>query len=141
MQFPHCNCDKNSMKLFFVIQFHEIFRMFSEMRGKDSKDDEASDSKKRRYTEEGRAKARERYNRDERSSISGGSRSDSGGNGSRSNDTPSGFGRRPRGDYSDDSDEDDRGHRKSSSRRSAGCKRFLQGVARLPQRRPRPLLL
>ena len=125
-------CDvltQNSVKSTFIIYFHEFFPIFAEMRGKDSKDDDASDSKKRRYTEEGRAKARERYNRDERGSSSGGSRSSgSGGNGNRSNDTPSGFGRRPRGDYSDDSDEDDRvgKHRHSSSRRSAGCKRFFQ---------------
>ena len=94
------------------------------MRGNDTKDDdENSDSKKRRYTEDGRAKARERYAREDRPE-------------------PSGFGRRPRGedDYSDEDEDnnDDRRGRKSS-RRSAGCKRFLQGVDRLPQRRPRSI--
>ena len=96
---------------------------FQEMRGSDSKNDEpSSDSKKRRYTEESRSKARERFSRDDSQ------RSE-----------PSGFGRRPRGgedNYSDEDDEDDRGgdhHRgdRKSSRRSAGCKRFLQGVDRL----------
>lgn len=108
-------------------------KVIQEMRGNESKDgDENSDSKKRRYTEEGRAKARERYNRDDRdrdrSSSSTSAASE-----------PSGFGRRPRGqdDYSDDSDDEDR--RRKSARRSTGCKRFCQGVARLPQRRSRPL--
>ena len=98
------------------------------MRGSDSKNDEpSSDSKKRRYTEESRSKARERFSRGDEQRSS----------------EPSGFGRRPRGedDYSDEDDEDDRGgdHRnnRKSSRRSAGCKRFLPGVDRLPQRRPR----
>ena len=97
------------------------------MRGSDSKNDESSsDSKKRRYTEESRSKARERFSRDDSQ------RSE-----------PSGFGRRPRGgedNYSDEDDDDDRGdhHRdRKSSRRSAGCKRFLPGLDRLPQRRPR----
>ena len=98
-----------------------------EMRGSDSKNDESSsDSKKRRYTEESRSKARERFSRDDSQRPE-----------------PSGFGRRPRGgedNYSDEDDDDDRGdhHRdRKSSRRSAGCKRFLPGLDRLPQRRPR----
>jgi len=85
-------------------------KVIQEMRGSDSKNDESSsDSKKRRYTEESRSKARERFSRDDSQ------RSE-----------PSGFGRRPRGgedNYSDEDDDDDRGdhHRdRKSSRRSAG---------------------
>lgn len=95
------------------------------MHGDKRKDDEDSDldNRKRRYTEEGRAKAWERFGRDESSPAP------------RSSE-PSGFGRRPRADddYSDDEEDD---FRRKSSRRSAGCKRFLPGVDRLPQRRPR----
>ena len=93
------------------------------MRGDKGKEEEPEDSenRKRRYTEEGRAKARERFTREDTSS-------------------PSGFGRKPRteDDYSDDDDDDDRGRGNKVSRRSTGCKRFLPGAARFPQRRPRP---
>merc|ERR1712141_857157 len=63
-------------------------KVIQEMRGSDSKNDEpSSDSKKRRYTEESRSKARERFSRGDEQRSS----------------EPSGFGRRPRGedDYSD----------------------------------------
>ena len=95
-----------------------------EMRGEKGKEDEQEDTenRKRRYTEEGRAKARERFTREDSNSSS-----------------PSGFGRKPRmdDDYSDEDEEI--GHRgRGGSRRSTGCKRFLPGAARLPQRRPRP---
>ena len=94
------------------------------MRGEKGKEDEQEDTenRKRRYTEEGRAKARERFTREDSNSSS-----------------PSGFGRKPRmdDDYSDE--DEDIGHRgRGGSRRSTGCKRFLPGAARLPQRRPRP---
>ena len=92
------------------------------MRGEKGKDEESEDSenRKRRYTEEGRAKARERFSRED------------------STGSPSGFGRKPptTDDYSDDEDFEDRGRNKAS-RRSTGCKRFLPGAARPPQRRPR----
>ena len=113
---------------------------FSEMRGDKKKEEDLDtpESKKRRYTEEGRAKARERFSRDER----GGSGSGGGGSaGSDDHQPPShpGFGRRPRDDYEDeDADEEmDRRRKSASSRRSTGCKRLLPGVDRLPQRRPR----
>jgi len=116
---------------------NDYHKVIAEMR-KDTKkedDNDVSDSKKRRYTEDGRAKARERY-----------SREDSGGNGSmedgpRSTDSPpAGFGRRPRDDYDDEDDEDSMDRRRkanASSRRSQGCKRLLPGVNRLTQRRSR----
>ena len=112
---------------------------FSEMRGDKKKEEDLDtpESKKRRYTEEGRAKARERFSRDERGGGSGGG----GSAGSDDHQPPShpGFGRRPRDDYEDeDADEEmDRRLKSASSRRSTGCKRLLPGVDRLPQRRPR----
>ena len=97
----------------------------TEMRGEKSKEDEQDDTenRKRRYTEEGRAKARDRFTREETFTSS-----------------PSGFGRKPRmdDDYSDEDDIDERNRGRGGSRRSTGCKRFLPGAARLPQRRPRP---
>ena len=95
------------------------------MRGEKGKEDEQEDTenRKRRYTEEGRAKARERFTREDSNNSS----------------SPSGFGRKPRmdDDYSDE--DEDIGHRgRGGSRRSTGCKRFLPGAARLPERRPRP---
>ena len=111
---------------------------FSEMRGDKKKEEDLDtpESKKRRYTEEGRAKARERFSRDERGGSGGG-----GSAGSDDHQPPShpGFGRRPRDDYEDeDADEEmDRRRKSASSRRSTGCKRLLPGVDRLPQRRPR----
>ena len=109
-----------------------------EMRGDKSKEDDndASESKKRRYTEDGRAKARERFSREDASSASGNGTMD---DGSRT-DSPTGFGRRPRDDYEDEDDEDSMDRRRkanASSRRSQGCKRLLPGVNRLTQRRSR----
>ena len=114
------------------LQFDDFFSTFCfisiiEMRGEKSKEDEQDDTenRKRRYTEEGRSKARDRFTQKETSSSS-----------------PSGFGRKPRmdDDYSDEDDIDDRDRNRGrgGSRRSTGCKRFLPGAARLPQRRPRP---
>ena len=109
------------------------------MRGDKKKEEDLDtpESKKRRYTEEGRAKARERFSRDERGGSGGGG----GSAGSDDHQPPShpGFGRRPRDDYEDeDADEEmDRRRKSASSRRSTGCKRLLPGVDRLPQRRPR----
>ena len=116
---------------------HNQDAVILEMRGGDKKNDddcESSESKKRRYTEEGRAKARERFARDAEGQQL-----------HRSDTPPSGFGRRPRDDYSDEDEdsEDHRDRRRGSkmSRRSAGsgCKRLVPGVVRLPQRRPRLL--
>jgi len=106
---------------------NEYNKVILEMRGEKSKEDEQDDTenRKRRYTEEGRSKARDRFTQKETSSSS-----------------PSGFGRKPRmdDDYSDEDDIDDRDRNRGrgGSRRSTGCKRFLPGAARLPQRRPRP---
>ena len=111
--------------------------LFSEMRGDKNKDEDSefSDSKKRKYTEDGRAKARERFSRDE-----------SGGGGGRDPDeqlaappTPGGFGRRPKDDYEDeDEEEGDRRRKLASTRRTSGCKNLLPGRDRLSQRRPGP---
>jgi hypothetical protein len=109
----------------------------SEMRGDKNKDEdsEVSDSKKRKYTEDGRAKARERFTRDE----------SGGGGGGRDPDeqlaappTPGGFGRRPKDDYEDeDEEEGDRRRKLASTRRTSGCKRLIPGGVRLSQWRPR----
>ena len=91
-------------------------------------DSESSEAKKRRYTEEGKAKARERFTRDEPP------------RGGHPQETPSGFGKRPRGadDYSDEEVDADNQRRNSNSRRSgSGCKRLVPGKDRPPQRRPR----
>lgn len=112
---------------------NDYHKVIQEMRGDKKKEDDhdTTESKKRRYTEEGRAKARERFSRDE----PGGNGSDDGPQGAA---LPPGFGRRPRDDYEDEDDEDmDRRRKAASSRRSSGCKRLLPGVDRLPQRRPR----
>ena len=107
----------------------------SEMRGDKNKDEdsEVSDSKKRKYTEDGRAKARERFTRDE-----------SGGGGRDPDEqlaappTPGGFGRRPKDDYEDeDEEEGDRRRKLASTRRTSGCKRLIPGGVRLSQWRPR----
>ena len=105
------------------------------MRGDKNKDEdsEVSDSKKRKYTEDGRAKARERFTRDE-----------SGGGGRDPDEqlaappTPGGFGRRPKDDYEDeDEEEGDRRRKLASTRRTSGCKRLIPGGVRLSQWRPR----
>ena len=109
---------------------------FSEMRGDKNKDEDSefSDSKKRKYTEDGRAKARERFSRDESGS----------GNTDRDEQlaappTPGGFGRRPKDDYEDeDEEEGDRRRKLASTRRTSGCKNLLPGRDRLSQRRPGP---
>ena len=94
------------------------------MRGDKKKEDDpdAPEAKKRRYTEEGKAKARERFARDDPASSNS------------AYETPTGFGRRPQDDYSDDEDDS----RKIRRTGSSGCKRLVSGVTRLPQRRPRP---
>lgn len=100
------------------------------MRG-DKKTEEEIDtpeSKKRRYTEEGRAKARERFAR--------------GGEGTpgppaapmdpqltpQTPEIPSGFGRRPRGgedDYSDEDEDIEQRGRHRKNQRLSGCKRLF----------------
>jgi len=115
---------------------NEYHKVTLEMRGDKNKDEDSefSDSKKRKYTEDGRAKARERFSRDE-----------SGGGGRDPDEqlaappTPGGFGRRPKDDYEDeDEEEGDRRRKLASTRRTSGCKNLLPGRDRLSQRRPGP---
>jgi len=97
---------------------NEYHKVTLEMRGDKNKDEDSefSDSKKRKYTEDGRAKARERFSRDE-----------SGGGGRDPDEqlaappTPGGFGRRPKDDYEDeDEEEGDRRRKLASTRRTSG---------------------
>ena len=110
------------------------------MRGDKNKDEDSefSDSKKRKYTEDGRAKARERFSRDESGGGGGGGRGDPDEQ-LAAPPTPGGFGRRPKDDYSDeDEEEGDRRRKLASTRRTSGCKNLLPGRDRLSQRRPGP---
>merc|ERR1739844_252938 len=101
---------------------NDYHKVILEMRGDKKKEDDndATESKKRKYSEDGRAKARERFSRED---------SGAGGNGTgdtdrpRGTDSPTGFGRRPRDDYDDEDEEDSMDRRRkanASSRRSQG---------------------
>lgn len=96
---------------------NDYLKVVQELRGDKRKtDDEDSmhDARRRRYTEAGREKARERFNKDKNATEN-------------KTGELSGFGRRPRteDDYSDD--EDDRPRRKSSSSSSSSSARRSTG--------------
>jgi len=102
--------------------YHKVIQDIRSDKKKDE-DLDASDSKKRRYTEDGRAKARERFSRDE----AGGGSEDQG-----APPVNPGFGRRPRDEYDDEDEEDaDRRRKLASTRRTSGCKRLLPGGVRV----------